>query len=180
MGIRPEAWWNVAENNNEDRTGLSLEIARELRDRQRNSYAVTTFSEKVEIEMQKNGNTVEAEWCRLFRNFYRSVDEAGMDVSQGPQCWLEMRDKLLSYSKLGQFPPVGLYVADMPITQYEGIMCNIDRRIQMYAISSTGTYNQRSVSSLDSENIFGAFQVIALQYSNRYIMNYMLLVKYIC
>jgi hypothetical protein len=47
VGIAAEAWWEVAKNSRQNRTGLSWEIAKELRDRQSNSYAQTTFSENV-------------------------------------------------------------------------------------------------------------------------------------
>ena len=64
MDITPSAWWKVADRNGENDTGLSVEIAKELRDRQRNAFAQTTFSEAVELEMLKNGDMKEAEWCR--------------------------------------------------------------------------------------------------------------------
>ena len=65
MGIAAEAWWKVAKNSRQNRTGLLWEIAKELRDRQSNSYAQTTFSENVQLEMEKNGNQNEAQWCRM-------------------------------------------------------------------------------------------------------------------
>jgi hypothetical protein len=48
-------------NSRQNRTGLSWEIAKELRDRQSNSYAQTTFSENVQVEREKNGNKNEAQ-----------------------------------------------------------------------------------------------------------------------
>ena len=44
MGIHPEAWWQVADQNKQLKTGLSVEIVKELRDRQSNAFAQTTFS----------------------------------------------------------------------------------------------------------------------------------------
>jgi hypothetical protein len=32
---------------------------------------------------------------------------------------------LLGFFKTGHFPPVGSYVAGMPMAQFEGILCNI-------------------------------------------------------
>jgi hypothetical protein len=55
MGIAAEAWWEVAKNSPQNRTWLSWEIAKELCDRQSNSYAQTTFSENVQLEMKKTG-----------------------------------------------------------------------------------------------------------------------------
>ena len=37
-------------------------------------------------------------------------------------------------------------------------MCNIDRRLQLYAIVPGGAYNQRSVNSQDSETFFSSLQ----------------------
>jgi hypothetical protein len=56
MGISAEAWWEVAKNSRQNRTGLSWEIAKKLCDRQSNSYSQTTFSENVLLEMKKTGN----------------------------------------------------------------------------------------------------------------------------
>ena len=65
MNIHRDAWVKVAQEHRNNGTGLSMELVNELRDRQRNSFAVMTFSEKVELEMIKNGDTHEAKWCRL-------------------------------------------------------------------------------------------------------------------
>ena len=70
MGIAAEAWWEVAKNSRQNRTGLLWEIAKELRDRQSNSYAQTTFSENVQLEMEKNGNQNETQRCRMIRHWY--------------------------------------------------------------------------------------------------------------
>lgn len=159
MGVSSEAWWKVAGNCTENSTGLSLEIAKELRDKQKNSYAQTTFSEKVQFEMMKNGDYTEAEWCRLIRNWYAAIDEGGMCIEKRIECLLAMRDKLLPYLHVGHFPPPGAYVASLPMAQFEGILSNVDRRLQLYGMVQRGSYNQRAVTSLDSETFFSGFQV---------------------
>ena len=163
MSIDPHAWTRVAEGENlrtaSEKTGLSLELTTELRDRQRNAFAMTTFSEKVENVMRENGDMNEAKWCKLIREWYSAVDEAGISVSQRIHWMLEMRKHLLQFYHPGKFPPPGAYMAGLPMAQFEGIMCNVDRRLQLYALANDGTYNHRSVSSLDSETMFGAFQV---------------------
>ena len=159
MGIKPQAWIKVAQESNHNRTGLSLELVVELRERQRNSFAQTTFSEAVECEMVKNGDNAEAEWCRLLRHWYRAVDEAGVATSQRLEWLLDMRCFLLKqYSPLN-FPPPGYNFRGLPMAQFEGLLTNIDRRLQLYHITKTGTYNHRSISSLDCETMFGSFQV---------------------
>ena len=114
--------------------------------------------------MRNNGDINEAEWCMLLRNWYRAVDEAGHSTTHRIQWLLEMRTKLLSHFHIGHFPPLGSFVDDMPITQFEGILCNIDRRLQMYTMVETGTFNHRAISSLDSESLFGSFQVCHVLY----------------
>lgn len=162
MGITPEAWWRVAKNSKENNTGLSWEIAKELRDRQSNSFAQTTFSEKVEKVMATNGDKNEANWCCLIRNWYSAIDDAGISVGTRLTEMLTIRSYLLSFLKAGHFPPCGSYISGMPIAQFEGILTNVDRRIQLYAMVKRKTYNQRAITSLDSETFFSGFQVCAL------------------
>ena len=121
-------------------------------DRQSNSYAQTTSSENVQLEMTKTGNQNEAQWCRLIRHWYSAVDDAGISVETRLQYLLEMRIYLLGFFKTGYFPPVGSYVAEMPMVQFEGILCNVDRRLQLYAMVKESSYNQRSVTSLEFGN----------------------------
>ena len=159
MGIYPSAWWKVASECKANDTRLSLEIAKELRDRQSNSFAQRTFSASVEHEMRNNGDSAAAEWCRLLRNWYSSVDTAGISVDQRLTWMMDMRNYLLKFLHIGEFPPPTQYIADMPVVQYEGFLCNIDRRLQLYSMVQDGTYNHRALSTLDSENFFAAFQV---------------------
>ena len=157
MGVHPSAWWKVASDKND--TGISLEIAKELRDRQSNSFAQRTFSAEVEKEMRNNGDITSTNWCRLIRNWYSAVDTAGISIEKRLEWMMDMRNNLLKYLKVGEFPPPTQYIGDMPIVQYEGFLCNIDRRLQLYLMVQGSTYNQRAISSLDSGNFFAAFQV---------------------
>ena len=165
MNIHRKAWVKVAEQEHTedpaDRTGLSLELVVELRDRQRNAFTATTFSEKFEEALIKNGDFTEAKWCRLLRNWYAANDEAGVALEDRIQWMLDIRSYLLDFYHPGTFPPSGKYVAGLPIAQFEGIISNVDRRLQLYALTSKGCYNNRAVSSLDSETLFGSFQVRA-------------------
>jgi hypothetical protein len=40
------------------------------------------------------------------------------------------------------------------MAQFERILCNVDRRLQLYAMVKESSYNQRSVTSLDYETFF--------------------------
>ena len=109
--------------------------------------------------MERLRYTKEAEWSALIRHWYQACDEAGVSVDQRLDWFLSTGDHLMAFLRLGQFPPPGKYVAGLPIAQHEGILTNVDRRLQLYDMVQQGTYNNRSISSLDSENFFGAFQV---------------------
>jgi hypothetical protein len=159
MDITRDAWVRVASKERENGTKLSLELVNELRDRQRNSFAETTFSVAVQAEMEKNGDIAEAKWCELIRQWYHAIDEAGISVSERMTAFLAMRTHLLALYNPLHFPPPGNSVSGLPMAQFEGILTNIDRRIQLYHLTSEHAYNHRSISSLDSETFFSSFQV---------------------
>ena len=50
----------------------------DLIDKKSNSFAKRTFSEEVEEEMLLNGDTEEAEFCKLIRNWYMAKDDPGI------------------------------------------------------------------------------------------------------
>ena len=41
---------------------------------------------------------------------------------------------------------------------FEGLMTNIERRIQLFPFVKKGTYKVRALGSLEAENFFGGFQ----------------------
>jgi hypothetical protein len=45
------------------------------------------------------------------------------------------------------------------MAQFEGILCNVDRRLELYTMVKKSSYDQRSVTSLDSETFLSGFQV---------------------
>ena len=139
MGIVAEAWHKVARESSHNKSELSVEIAIELRDRQTNGFAQLTFSEEVQQVMLQNNDTTAAHWCELIRHFYAAVDESAVPVHTRIQWLLDMRKHLLRQFHFGVFPPPGNYVKGLPMTQFEGLLCNVDRRIQMYNLVHTTT-----------------------------------------
>ena len=158
MHINKEAWHAVAKNNRVNKTGLSEAMVMNLIDRQSNAFAQTTFSLKVETEMRNSGWSNEANFCQLLREWYEAEDEVGLSSEERCIRRLRFRDFLLQDNPFGTFPPPGNYVKDMPIVMFEGIVTNIERRIQLYSVVRGGSYNVRSVGSLDSETYFSSFQ----------------------
>lgn len=66
-----------------------------------------------------------------------------------------MKDFLLKNVDLGDFPPYGMYINGFTRVSFEGFLQKIDTNIQLYALTRSRTYNQRSISSLANETFFG-------------------------
>ena len=48
----------------------------------------------------------------------------------------------------------GCYIKGMPVQTFEAILQNISTRIFLYSMTTDGTYNARSISTLANENFF--------------------------
>ena len=161
LGISKQAWMEVA-----DGTGIPMNANNKLNpamvvdlvDRQSNEIAQITFSADVENAMRNNGRIAEADFCRIIRDWYAAEDSSGMPAQERLRCRLAMRDFLLGTLDLSVFPPPGSHVSGITIVMFEGILTNIDRRIQLNTLVRGNTFNVRAPTSLDSENFFGAFQ----------------------
>ena len=157
-GISKCAWLEVSKREKDNKTGLNLSMVKDLIDRQSNAFARKTFSEKVELEMENLGFKQEAEFCSLIRGWFEAEDEPGLSALERHDRRMRFRKWLLEKYDPFQLPPPGTHVNGIPIVMFEGIMCNIDRRTQLYAVCKQGSYNVRSIGTLDSENFFGEFQ----------------------
>ncbi|VDI01697.1 Hypothetical predicted protein [Mytilus galloprovincialis] len=153
--ISKEAWVTVAKAGN---TKLSLAHVEDLVDRQSDAFAHTTFSAEVEQEMIINGFTNEATFCKLLREWYAAEDSPGVGAKDRCSYRLNLRKWLLENVRFNQFPPPGSHVRGIPLIMFEALMTNIDRRIQLFSFVKGGTYNVRSLGSLEAENFFGEFQ----------------------
>ena len=158
LGVKKEAWVAIAKSKSNKQTGLNIAIVRDMIDRQSNAIAQIVFSENVEREMRKTGWLTEATFCAKIRNWYRAEDEPGLDVKERQVARIALRTMLLESVNLAEFPPPGNHVAGMPVVMFEGILTNIDRRIQLYALTPGNSYNVRAPNTLDIENLFSEFQ----------------------
>lgn len=131
----------------------------DLADKQNVAHARLTFSEEVEMEMKKNNDTNEANFCRLVRNWYDAEDTHGIDCSRRTQLRLEMWTWLLGRYHPSHFPPPSSYVGGIPIVTFEALLTNVERKLQLY--NFVNCYNPRSVSTLDVENFFSALGDLA-------------------
>ena len=74
-------------------------------------------------------------------------------------------DKLLAFRKFlledvdfSSFPPITRYFKGLPCVTFEGILIDIDTKIQMHALTSA--YNIRAVGSLAAESMVGILQAM--------------------
>ncbi|CAG2217682.1 unnamed protein product [Mytilus edulis] len=155
-GIHRQAWMKLT--TSEHGNILSKALVEDLVDCQSNSFAQQTFSQKVEDAMRLNGDNNEAMFCRLIREWYTAEDDPGIDVHERCMRRLALRQWLLKDVSLNKFPPPGAFIKGIPIVMYEGLLTNIDRRLQLFPFVKTGMYNVRSLGTLEAENLFGAFQ----------------------
>ncbi|VDI68808.1 Hypothetical predicted protein [Mytilus galloprovincialis] len=134
-GIKADAWVEVAKNGKENGSNLSLAMVQDLLDKQNVGYALKTFSVEVEMAMTDAGYLVEADFCRIFRNWYIAQDEAGISCTQRHEFEQEFRQWLLNGVRFDVFPLEGRYVKDIPVILFEGLLLHIDRRSQLYTFT---------------------------------------------
>ena len=153
-GIDKRAWVNIART-----TGvINRALVEDLVDKQSNAFARKTFSDEVEEEMRKLGYHSEANFCHLIREWYEAEDEPGLSVFERCIRRLKLREWPCSNIHIGRFPPPGSHVNGIPVVMFEGLMTNIERRIQLFPFVKKGSYNVRALGSLEAENFFSGFQ----------------------
>ena len=158
-GIYNSSVQKIAEESEHNGCGLRTAMVNEpMLDRQSVAYSVATFSEEVQNALLEIGACEEAHFCELIRNWYKAEDEPGISSKDRCLSRLKLRKWLLRNVNFDKFPPSGAYVKDIPIVLYEGLLTGIERRIQLFPFTKTGSYNVRSIGSLDIENFFGGFQ----------------------
>nr|XP_022290428.1 uncharacterized protein LOC111102067 [Crassostrea virginica] len=101
---------------------------------------------------------IEAQFCRLLRNWFNAEDEPGIPANIRCQYRLHMRQWLLEGYPLGQFPPVTRYVRGIPIVSYEALVLQCERKLQMYDHVPGNTYNARATGSQEVEQFFSTFR----------------------
>ena len=139
-------------------TVLNMAMTIDLIDKQNVEFAKATFSSKVVKALKNVGAKNEANFCSLVFNWYIADDEPGIPVDTCIRFRLALRDWLLDGVDISKFPPDGSYIKDLPIVLYEGLLTNIERKIQLFQFAKRGCYNVRAVGRLNIENFFGTFQ----------------------
>ncbi|XP_060589874.1 uncharacterized protein LOC132745056 [Ruditapes philippinarum] len=157
-GISRKAWVSVAENMRTNKSGLNIALVDDLVDKQSNAFAKKTFSEEVENAMRESDYSQEANFCKLIREWYSAEDDPGIEVTERIKRRLRFREWLLYGVRLDEFPPYGRFVKGIPHVMFEGLLTNIERKIQITPFVKSGAFCPRSLGSLEAENFFGEFQ----------------------
>ena len=151
--VSPEAWIKVSKTNE---TKLSPALVEDLIDKQSVPNARINFSEEVEECMRKYGFEAAASLTRTIRNWYEACDAPGITAERRVRFLVEMRQFLLSNVSFSQFPPPTRYINKIPTVTFEGILLDIDTKIQLHWYA--GSYNIRGVGSLAAETTVGVLQ----------------------
>ena len=159
-GIKRSSFVKIAEESTKNNCGLNPAMVDDLIDKQSVEFACATFSEKVSKALDDIGAHNEARFCALVSHWYKAEDQPGISSLERCKYRLEFKEWLLDGVSFSEFPPYDSYVNDIPIVLFEGLLTNIERKIQLYTFTKSGSYNVRSVGSLDIENFFGTFQDI--------------------
>lgn len=133
---------------------LSPAIVEELMDRQSTAFAQRVISQDVEKIVRENGDQSTAHFIKAFRQWYEAIDMPGISAHDRVERLVKMRVWLLNKVRFDTFPPPGSHVKGFSLTWYEGMMHNIDTRLQLYGLLPGG-YCQRSIGTLAAESFFG-------------------------
>ena len=158
-GISREAYMDVARNEKNNKTGLTLAHVEDVLGPQDSSKADLMFSEEVQLELKRLGWTNEAAFNELMRNWYKAVDERGISAFQRIVHLYQLRSWLLTFLRelLSFFPPPTTHVSTIPIQNFEGLLISCERIPQMYNIVPKGNFNVRALGSQMNETFFSSF-----------------------
>lgn len=151
--VSNKAWISAAKSNE---TCLNSALAEDLIDKQSVPNARTNFCEEVEDWMAANGYKDASELTNLIRCWYDACDSPGISAEVRVESLLRMRNFLLRGVDFGKFPPPSRYINKIPVVSFEGILIDIDTKIQLHSL--TGPYNIKSVGSLAAETTVGILQ----------------------
>ena len=112
------------------------------------------FSDKVEEQLTKNGDTSEALFVHLICSWHRACHERGMAVDDRVNNLWVFHTYLVKDVDFNCFPAPSAYVKGIPILTYSALLQNISMQLLLYKLCKYGTYNARCISSLVCESVF--------------------------
>lgn len=135
---------------------LSRSVVFDVIDPQNAFIAERFFSAQVENELRAMGYDETSDFVKLFRFFFKALNERGMSADERLAWMFDMQQFLLKGVSMDTFPPQFNmnYVNGMPIKTYEAILQMISNRFSLYGLAKGKTYNIRSVTTLPCESFF--------------------------
>lgn len=135
---------------------LNKAVVVDVVDKQNASIAMQLFSKEVEDVLVSNGDVMTANFVRHVRDWYLACDERGLAPSERVRKLTAMDSYLRAGKTFFELPPPGMYCRGIPIVTFEGLMCNISMRLNMYRSlkEEQKSFNNRAWSTLASESYF--------------------------
>ena len=157
LAINRDAWVQVAKQHT---TALNLSHVEDIIDPQDGDTAMLFFSEAVETQMRINGDYIEAEFCKLIRQWHAAMDERGHD-NRAKHIY-ETRNFLLEQlaPHLAIFPPATTHIKSIPIVTFMSLLLDCERSIQLFRYVKGGTFNLRALGSAMNETFFSGLRDI--------------------
>ena len=123
-------------------------------DKQNLEVALHVFSEDVEDDIHKHGDSHTADFIKVLHKWFLASDERGIPLHDRLEWLVEMHDYMLQFYDLSEFPPPSTHIYNLPIQTFEMILQSISMRIACYLLSSAHTFNNRALSTLESKVAF--------------------------
>ena len=91
-------------------TNLSLAVVVDGVDKQSNAFARVMFSKEVERILLQNGDTNEADFCRVVRRWYEAEDDPGLTAYDRFLRRMDFKTYLLDGFSFSTFPPPSSHI----------------------------------------------------------------------
>ncbi|XP_035679573.1 uncharacterized protein LOC118417915 [Branchiostoma floridae] len=154
IGIaKREHFLKVAESG---KTNLKVSMIEDSLNMQSTDFALVTFSEAVQTEMEKMGFPDSAAVCKMVREWFEANDAPGLGALERCRRKLRYKEYLMGLASLNTFPPPGMFVAGYPKTLWESTIAGIDSDIYLYSLTRRRTYSSRAASSQPCEGLFSS------------------------
>ena len=139
-----------------DKNLLPLSMVTLILDQQNAELAKRLFSKHVQHILELNGDLKEAEFVQITHQWYKACDERGIHPEERIDRWINMSNFLVKDVNFSDYPCLTTNIKGIPIITYEGILQGISTRILLFSLSTSGTYNNRAISTLGIENFFSS------------------------
>ena len=150
-GIKTTAFIDVSNVNHDV---LPCAIVEDKMGRQNCTISQRFFSSDVQEILESNRDHAEAEFVELTHNWFWACDERGMEVLQRLKFLNDMYIYMLSKHTFSTYPPPKNYIGGVPMKTFEAVFHCISMRFSLFCMSSTHSYNTRSISTLAVESFF--------------------------